>query len=62
MATQAARTTGAQANMYSNGGQNHPFGIVNDTVLTNANLDGPSNAQHNPYLLGSTTSTSTSWA
>lgn len=47
--------TAAQVDMYSNGSQNHPFGIVNDTVLANANLDGLSNAQHNPYLLGSAT-------
>ena len=47
--------TAAQVDMYSNGGQNHPFGIVNDTILTQANLDGLRNGEHNPYLLGSAT-------
>lgn len=30
----------------------HPYGIVNATIDTNANLDGLRNSQHNPYLLG----------
>jgi PEP-CTERM motif len=30
----------------------HPYGIVNNTVVANAGLDGLRNAQHNPYLLG----------
>jgi len=47
--------TAAQVDMYSNGGQNHPFGIVNSTILTQANLDGLRNGQHNPYLLGTAT-------
>jgi hypothetical protein len=34
---------------------NHPFGIVNDTIDTNANLDGLRNGQHNPYLEGPVT-------
>lgn len=33
----------------------HPFGIVNDTIDTNANLDGLRNGQHNPYLEGPVT-------
>jgi hypothetical protein len=33
----------------------HPFGIVNDTIDTQANLDGLRNAQHNPYLEGPVT-------
>jgi hypothetical protein len=47
--------TAAQVDMYSSGGKIHPNGIVNDSVLVNANLDGLSNPQHNPYLLGSAT-------
>jgi hypothetical protein len=47
--------TGAQVDMFSSGSQIHPFGIVNDTILTNANLDGLRNAEHNPYLLGTAT-------
>jgi len=34
------------------GNGNHPFGVVNDTIDGNANLDGLRNAQHNPYLEG----------
>jgi hypothetical protein len=34
------------------GGALHPFGIVNDTIDGNGNLDGLRNAQHNPYLEG----------
>lgn len=30
----------------------HPFGIVNDSILTNFGLDGLTNAQHNPTLMG----------
>jgi hypothetical protein len=33
----------------------HPFGIVNDSILTQANLDGLRNGQHNPYLDGPVT-------
>jgi hypothetical protein len=47
--------TGAQADMFSSGAQIHPFGIVNNTILANGNLDGLRNGQHNPYLLGSAT-------
>lgn len=34
------------------GNGNHPFGVVNDTIDANGNLDGLRNAQHNPYLEG----------
>ena len=47
--------TAAQVDMFSSGTQIHPYGIANDSVLVNANLDGLSNTQHNPYLLGSAT-------
>jgi len=30
----------------------HPFGIVNNSILSQGNLDGLRNAQHNPYLMG----------
>jgi len=33
----------------------HQFGIANDTIDTNANLDGLRNAEHNPYLEGPVT-------
>jgi hypothetical protein len=38
----------------------HPYGIVNDTILGNGNLDGLRNQQHNPYLDGPVTFTFTS--
>lgn len=37
----------------------HPNAIVNSTFLTNISLDGLSNAQHNPVLLGPVTFTYT---
>jgi hypothetical protein len=33
----------------------HPFGVVNDSIDTQANLDGLRNGQHNPYLEGPVT-------
>lgn len=33
----------------------HPYGIVNNTIFTNGNLDGLRNVEHNPYLLGPAT-------
>ena len=37
----------------------HPYGIVNNTIFANANLDGLRNSEHNPYLLGPATFTFT---
>jgi hypothetical protein len=33
----------------------HPYGIVNGSFITNASLDGLTNPQHNPVLLGPVT-------
>jgi hypothetical protein len=33
----------------------HPYGIVNDSIYTNASLDGLRNGEHNPYLVGPVT-------
>src|SRR5205085_2744350 len=38
--------------MYANGKSLHPYGIVNSSFITNASLDGLTNPQHNPVLLG----------
>jgi hypothetical protein len=35
----------------------HPYGIVNNSIFSNANLDGLRNALHNPYLMGPVTFT-----
>lgn len=50
--------SGGSINMYAdpNGGTSlHPYGIVNPSFITNASLDGLTNAQHNPVLMGPTT-------
>jgi hypothetical protein len=39
----------------SGGGALHPFGIADDSLLTNFGLDGLVNAQHNPMLLNDAT-------
>lgn len=44
--------TSGQIDMYSDGTQNHPNGIANSSFITNAALDGLSNPQHNPVLMG----------
>jgi hypothetical protein len=46
--------TGAHIDMVAGNGM-HPYGIVNSSIFTNANLDGLRNSQHNPYLLGDVT-------
>ena len=46
--------TGAHIDMAAGNGM-HPYGIVNNSIFTNANLDGLRNSQHNPYLLGDVT-------
>ena len=43
---------GNRIDMFSSGTQIHPFAIVNPTFEQNAGLDGLTNAQHNPNLLG----------
>lgn len=53
--TWGAFATGGQIDMYSDGSQIHPYGIVNSTFITNASEDGLTNAQHNPVLLGPVT-------
>ena len=44
--------TGAQIDMFSSGTQIHPFAIVNPSFEANAGLDGLTNDQHNPNILG----------
>ena len=33
----------------------HPYGIVNNSIFANGNLDGLRNGEHNPYILGPVT-------
>lgn len=46
--------TGFHVDMVANGDPQalHPYAIVNDTFISNAALDGLTNAEHNPVLLG----------
>jgi len=46
--------SGAHIDMVANGQPQslHPYGIGNDTFITNAAQDGLTNPQHNPVLLG----------
>jgi hypothetical protein len=53
--TWGAFLTANHVDMFSNGTQIHPFGIANGTFITNASMDGLSNPQHNPVLMGPVT-------